>query len=166
MMRVIAAFAVVALAAHGANAQESPRQIAPDRFYPYSGALLPHQSATAIVAPTREHPFGACEPKAHDWVLCLTTTAKQSDGLVEQAEQDVRDALPKRRSLNLYLQKSYGDALGRLDAEWRKFRDSECDALAALERGLPAQVYEARQTCRILRNLERAEALRARYVGG
>jgi uncharacterized protein YecT (DUF1311 family) len=165
MMRGVAALAVAALAAHGAVAQDlPPRQIAPDRFYPYSGALLPHESTT-IVAPTKEHPFGACDPKAHDWAPCLTATARQSDGIVEQAEQDVRDAVAQRRKLNPYLQKAYGDALSRLDAEWRKFRDSECDALAALERGLPAQIYEARQTCRVLRNLERAEALRARYLG-
>jgi uncharacterized protein YecT (DUF1311 family) len=166
MMRAIAACAVVALAAHSATAQDTPpRQIAPDRFYPYSGALLPHESATAIIAPTREQPFGACDPRAHDWVPCLTATARKSDGIVEQAEQDVRDAVTQRRKLNPSLRKAYGDALSRLDAEWRKFRDSECDALAALEQGLPTQVYEARQTCRILRNLERAEALRARYLG-
>ena len=168
-MRLLAAFFLLALPASAAIAQDAPppRVIAPDRFHPYSqGELGLREPPAPILAPTKERPFGACNPRAHDWIACLTATSALSEAIVDEAEQAARAALPRRRNLNPYLQKSYGEALARLDAQWRKFRDAECDALAPLERGLPRQVYEARLTCRIVRNLERGEALKARYGGG
>ena len=161
---VLSALAIVQVRAQGAP---PPRIIAPELFHPYSqGELGPREPPAAIVAPTRERPLGACSQKTHDWIACLTATAARSDQIVEDAEQAAVTDLPQRRPLNPYLKKSYAEAFSRLDAEWRKFRDAECDALAALENGLPPQVYEARLTCRILRNLERGEALKARYSGG
>ena len=168
-MPPLAALFLLTLAAPSASAQEAspPRIIAPDRFHPYSqGELGPRQPPAPIVAPTKERPSGACNPKAHDWIACLTATAAASEEIVDAAEQTARVALSQRRNLNPYLQKSYGEALTRLDAEWRRFRDAECDALAPLERGLPPQVYEARLMCRISRNIERGETLKARYGGG
>jgi len=166
-MRALA-FLGYALAAFAASAQDAPpRQIAPDLFHPYSqGEFSARQPPSAIVAPTLDRPLGACNPKAHDWIPCLTATAAQSEAILDDAEQSVRAALMLRRDLNPYLRKSDGEALARIDEEWRRFRDRECDALALLERGLPPQAYEARLTCRILRNLERAETLKARYRGG
>jgi len=168
-MRLLAALAVsgLAIAPVAAQGAQPPRIIAPELFHPYSqGELGPREPPAPIVAPTRERPFGACVQKSHDWIACLTATAARSDGIVEDAEQAAVAALPNRRPLNPYLKKSYTEALSRLDAEWRKFRDAECDALAALENGLPPQVYEARLVCRIVRNLERGEALKSRYGGG
>ena len=161
---VLATLAVAPVRAQGAP---PPRVIAPELFHPYSqGELGPREAPAAIVAPTRERPLGSCVQKAHDWIACLTGTAARSDQIVEDAEQAAVADLPRRRPLNPYLKKSYTEAFSRLDAEWRKFRDAECDALAALENGLPPQVYEARLVCRIIRNLERGAALKARYLGG
>lgn len=168
-MRLLAALVVSGLAIAPARAQGAPppRVIAPELFHPYSqGELGPREPPAPIIAPTREQPLGACSPKTHDWIACLTATAARSEQVVEDAEQAAVADLPQRRPLNPYLKKSYTEAFSRLDAEWRKFRDAECDALAALENGLPPQVYEARLVCRIIRNLERGEALKARYLGG
>ncbi len=158
---------VAGLSASCAIAQQTPpRQIDPEHFHPFSQGEFAGRSAAPIVMPTKERPFGACDPKAHDWIACLTATAAQSDQIVDEAEQSVRAALEQRRDLNPYMRKARGEALARIDTEWRQFRERECDALAMLERGLPAQVYEARLACRIMRNLERGEALKVRYGGG
>ena len=167
-MRGVAAVLVAGLAAFGARAQSPPpRQIDPEHFHPFSqGELSGRGSAAPIVMPTKERPFGACDPRTHDWIVCLAATAARSDRIVDEAEQSVRAVIENRRELSPYLRNARGEALARIDTDWRKFRDAECDALAMLERGLPAQVYEARLTCRILRNLERGEAMKARYGGG
>jgi len=142
----------------------SPRQIAPDRFQPALDAGQPDgEVRAAIVAPTKERPFGACVMSAHDWIACINATATLSDQSVDEAERRVEGALARRPKLNGFLRQSVAKALARLDADWRAFRDRECQDLALIEHGLPSSIYEARLVCRIRRNLERAEALEARY---
>jgi hypothetical protein len=166
-MRVVLAVLVACLAASGALAQQaSPRQIDPEHFHPSAaGESAAPAPASPIVMPTKERPLGACDPNAHGRVACLIATSRQSDHLIDDAEQSVRAAIDKRHDLNPYLRNSLDEALTRIDNEWRKYRDRECDALAMLERGLPASSYEARLACRIMRNLERGEELQARYGG-
>ena len=46
---------------------------------------------------------------------------------------------------------------------WRVLRERECTDLPLIEAGLNGSLYEKRLVCRIRRDIERVEFLRARY---
>jgi hypothetical protein len=46
---------------------------------------------------------------------------------------------------------------------WRMLRERECADLPLIEAGLTGSLYERRLICRIRRDIERVEFLKARY---
>ena len=171
------AFVWLAVAVSGeARAQDAPapRVIAPERFAPNYRDPPPASTApaapvnaparTPVVAPTRDNPLGNCARDARDWLYCLQATARLADDLLAAAEAKVVDSLETRPRLNAFMKESIAKKLKVLEDDWRALRDRECEDLAQIERGIEGQLYEARQMCRIRRNLERADALAARYI--
>jgi uncharacterized protein YecT (DUF1311 family) len=151
----------------GAGDAPSPRQIAPDRFAPsYRDAPAKAQAEAPIVAPSADHPLGACDRKARDWIACLDATTRLADGAVNEAEARVIASLEKRPSLNSVTRGAIATALKSADEEWRALRERECGVLALVERGVGGALYEARLVCRIRRDVERARALDERYGEG
>jgi len=174
------------LAAAPAHAQDrpSPRQIDPDRFAPMprdAATILPPRAnapvapgsqakptppaPAPIVMPSLEHPFGACDAGARDWLTCLGATAQLSDRAVAEAEARLVAGLAARPRLNPVMRATISKALAGADDAWRALRERECADLALIERGLTGVYYEVRLVCHIRRNLERAEALTSRYSG-
>lgn len=151
-----------------ARAEEAkPRLIDPEHFAPSLREAVPGAAAHApIVAPDSEHPAGACDKRARDWASCLQATARLSDGMVEEAEARASDAIQRRERLNAVMKTSVANALRSAQDEWRALRERECNDLALLENGLEGTLFEIRSLCRIRRNLERAETLKARYGDG
>ena len=181
-------FSVAALACFlfgtSAHSQDPspPRQIDPDHFAPTprdAATIAPHRpyaaapavtppaprAPTPIVMPSRERPFGACDPTAHDWMTCLGATAQRSDRAVTDAEARLIAGLEGRPRLNPVMRETIAKAIVGADEVWRALRERECAELAMIERGVTGAYYEARLVCRIHRNLERAEALTTRYSG-
>ena len=151
-----------------AGAEEAkPRLIDPEHFAPSLRDAVPGVAAQApVVAPDREHPAGACEKRARDWAACLQATARLSEGIVEEAEARASDAIQRRERLNAVVKTSVANALRSAQDEWRALRERECGDLALLETGLEGTLFEIRSLCRIRRNLERAQTLKARYGDG
>ena len=166
MKRCVLALAFV-FAAAGARADDAPapRQVDPERFAPTPREHPTHAAPapSALVAPSREHPLGACEHAARDYLTCLDATARLSDGAVDAAEALVIASLDSRPRLNLVLKASIAKSLKSVEEDWRALRERECGDLVLIERGLEGPLFEARLICRIRRNGERVEALEARY---
>ena len=155
------------LASAGAEETVKPRLIDPQHFAPSLREAVPGEAAHgAVVSPDREHPAGACEKRARDWAACLQATARLSDAVVEEAEARASDAIQRRERLNAVLKTAVASALRSAQDEWRALRERECGDLALLETGLEGTLFEIRALCRIRRNLERAETLKARYGDG
>jgi uncharacterized protein YecT (DUF1311 family) len=158
------------------------RQIAPEMFQPMLGdpnapshkpppppAPAPAPKAVAappppppvVVAPSRERPYGACEPAARDWTICLGDAAQLADREVEQAERSVLAGLEGR--VNPVMADGAARGLRAAGDAWRVLRDRECADLPLIETGLTGSLYERRLMCRIRRDVERVEVLRERY---
>jgi hypothetical protein len=183
----IVAFALVALALAGAaRAQDAPepRQIAPDRFAPSyrdtppprprPPAVVPapvppptpvvaEPPRTPIVTPDDDHPLGACDHAARDFMLCLGGTSRLSEIAVIQAEGRVVDGLDHRPNLSPLMRAAVGRAFHAANDEWRQLRDRECGELTLIEHDLSGPVFEQRLVCRLRRDLERIDTLDERY---
>jgi len=144
-----------------------PRAIAPDLFPPTSaGTAAPAETRADIVAPTEEHPTGACRRGARDWLACLSATATLSDRALDEVETKLADAVGRRPQVNVVMRKLFVKELTEVETDWRALRERECQGLPAFEKASPGPLYELRLTCRIRRNLERIAALQARYGDG
>lgn len=173
------------LGATAAPAQEV-RQIAPELFAPMLGdphavshkpppppkpapALAKPPPAPAppppppVIAPSRERPYGSCEPEARDWAACLGVAAQLADRGVEQAERAALAGLGGRPGVNPVIAEGAARGLRAAGEAWRVLRDRECADLPLIEAGLTGSLYERRLMCRIRRDVERAEVLRERY---
>ena len=115
------------------------------------------------VAPSREHPFGACETGQRDWAACLGVAAQLADKSVEQAEHGVIAALGGHPGVNPVIADGVARGLRSAGEAWRILRDRECSDLPLIESGLTGSLYERRLICRIRRDIERVEFLRERY---
>ena len=116
-----------------------------------------------VVAPSRERPYGSCEPEARDWVACLGVAAQLADHGVEQAERTALTGFSARPGVNPVIADGSARGLRAADDAWRVLRDRECADLPLVEAGLTGSLYERRLMCRIRRDVERAEILRERY---
>ncbi len=175
---VALAFLALAGAAKADDAPQ-PRVIGPDRFQPNlrEAPSKPNAPAkgepasaeppkAAIVMPTFEHPVGACEPAAHDWLACLEATAKLSDNAVDDEVSHLIDSFEHRTSIDFFARVEAKKALKSAEQSWQALRDIECGDLARIERGHVGAYREARLQCRIRRNLERVDMLATRYAEG
>ena len=163
---------------------EEVRQIAPDLFAPmYRDANAPSHKlpppppppppAPAVakapppppppLVPSRDHPYGACEPGQREFAACLGGAAQIADREVEQAEHAVIASLAHRGGVNPVVADSVARGLRNAGEAWRILRDRECSDLPLIESGLDGSLYERRLICRIRRDIERAEFLRLRY---
>jgi hypothetical protein len=162
--------ALAATAAYaGVAAADSipPRPIAPDLVPPAAADSASDSAArSAVVAPSKDRPYGARRRDARDWLACLAATAALSDGLVEAAEQRAREAVGRRLKTNKLLPQTFAKSLDLVDADWRNLRDRECDALAFFENAPPGPIYERRLNCHIRLNLGRAGELDQNYGDG
>ncbi len=116
-----------------------------------------------LVAPSRERPYGACEPEARDWAACLGVAALQADRDVEQAERTAQAGFSGRPGINPVIADGAARGLRAAGEAWRVLRDRECADLPLIETGLNGSLYERRLMCRIRRDVERVEILRERY---
>ena len=163
------------------------RQIAPDLFAPvYSDPNAPSHKpppprptpaptktiaprgaapapTPAAVAPSRQRPYGACEPEAREFVACLGGAAELADREVEQAEHAVLAGLGERPGVNPVVADGAARGLRAAGEAWRMLRDRECADLPLIETGLSGSLYERRLMCRIRRDIERGEFLRRTY---
>jgi uncharacterized protein YecT (DUF1311 family) len=167
------------------------RQIAPDMFAPVyrdphapqhkpppppppkpapapaaTKAAVPKPQPTAALAPSRAHPYGACAPEAPDFVVCLGAAVESADREVEAAEHSTLAGLGVRPGVNPVVADGAARALRAAGGAWRALRDVECADLPLIENGLIGSLYERRLICRIRRDIERVEFLRARYGAG
>jgi hypothetical protein len=115
------------------------------------------------VAPSRDKPYGACEPSAPGWGVCLGGAAQLADHAVEQTEHAVLAALGNRPGVNPVVADGAARGLRAAGDAWRVLRDRECSDLPLIEAGLTGSLYERRLMCRIRRDVERVEFLRQRY---
>jgi uncharacterized protein YecT (DUF1311 family) len=173
------------LCASAARAEEV-RQIAPELFAPMLGDPTapnhkpppppPKPAPVAkpppppsppppppVVAPSRERPYGTCEPEARDWAACLGVAAQLADRGVEQAERTALAGFSGRPGVNPVIADGAARGLRAAGEAWRVLRDRECADLPLIETGLSGSLYERRLMCRIRRDVERVEALRQRY---
>jgi uncharacterized protein YecT (DUF1311 family) len=115
------------------------------------------------VAPSREKPYGACEPGSRDWTPCLGGAAQLADRSVEETERAVLAAIGHRPGVNPVVADGAARGLRAAGEAWRMLRDRECADLPLVEAGLSGSLYEKRLVCRIRRDIDRAESLRAHY---
>jgi uncharacterized protein YecT (DUF1311 family) len=163
------------------------RQIAPDQFAPmYRDANAPQHKlppppppappppptpaatpdptpSPVTAAPSRDRPYGACEPAAPTFVACLGGAAELADKSVEEAEHWTLASLARRPGVNPVVADGAARGLRAAADAWRTLRDRECADLPLIEAGLTGSLYERRLVCRIRRDIERVEFLRARY---
>ena len=118
------------------------------------------------VAPSRDKPYGACEPGARDWAACLGGAAQLADHSVEDAERGVLAAIGHRPGVNPVVADGATRSLHAAGEAWRMLRDRECADLPLVEVGLSGSLYERRLVCRIRRDIDRVEILRERYGDG
>lgn len=116
-----------------------------------------------VVAPSRDKPYGACEPGARDWTPCLGGAAQLADRSVEEAERAVLVAIGRKPGVNPVVADGAARSLRAAGEAWRMLRDRECADLPLVEAGLSGSLYERRLVCRIRRDIDRAETLRERY---
>jgi hypothetical protein len=142
----------------------SPRRIAPELFPPYGPTVADDAPRPAPASvPSKEHPFGSCDRNSRSWLSCLRSTGELSDALVSEAEEQLRLELAQRTDLGLGARQNYSKALELANSQWRSLREQECRELALLEIRRRVQLYEARLTCQIVHNIERADELLSRY---
>jgi uncharacterized protein YecT (DUF1311 family) len=161
------------------------RRIAPDRFAPVYGdpdapahKPPPPPPAPAKLAapapkpepppppaiPSRDRPYGACEPAAPNFVACLAGAVELADRAVEQAEHETLAGIAHRPDINPVVADGVARDLRAAGDAWRMLRDRECADLPLIEAGLDGSLYQRRLVCRIRRDLERVEFLRRRYA--
>ena len=127
--------------------------------------VAPPPPPPPVVAPSRERPWGACNPESRDWATCLGVAAQLADREVEQAERAALAGLGQRPGVNPVIADGAARGLRAAGEAWRVLRDRECADLPLIETGLTGSLYERRLMCRIRRDVERGEVLRERYGG-
>ena len=115
------------------------------------------------VTPSRDKPFGACEPDAHDFAACLGGAVALADQSVEATERAVIASFGQRAGVNPVIADGAARGLRAAGDAWRILRDRECADLPLVEAGLTGSLYERRLVCRIRRDIDRVEILKQRY---
>ena len=128
-----------------------------------STAAKPRRPLAAAIVPSRDRPFGACDPGANDFVVCLGAALSLADRAVEDGERAVLASLGGRPGVNPLIAETAARSLKAADDAWRILRDRECNDLPLIEAGLDGSLYERRLRCRLRRDIDRAEFLRERY---
>ena len=97
--------------------------------------------------------------------MCLNAAADLADREVEKTERAVVADFSDRDDVNPVMADNATRGLKAAGDAWRTMRDRECSDLPLVETGLSGSLYERRLICRIRRDVERVEALRAHYGG-
>jgi uncharacterized protein YecT (DUF1311 family) len=132
---------------------------------PKAVAATPSPPPEAAAAPSRAKPYGECAPTARDFIACLGGAATLADKSVEAAEHAVLGSLNGRPGINPVVADGAARGLRAAGEAWRMLRDRECADLPLIEAGLNGSLYERRLICRIRRDIDRVEFLKARYGG-
>jgi uncharacterized protein YecT (DUF1311 family) len=139
-----------------------PAPTSPPPAKPSPSAAASRPPAPAPI-PSREKPFGICEPSANDFVVCLGAALSLADRAVDDAERAVLASLGGRPGVNPLIAETAARSLKAADDAWRILRDRECNDLPLIEAGLEGSIYERRLRCRLRRDIDRVEFLRVRY---
>jgi uncharacterized protein YecT (DUF1311 family) len=145
----------------GASGEEI-RRIAPHQF-PEMRTDPASRTVSGQVEPSLERPFGHCTREQSNWIFCLQAAARATDSRLDQTVERVAKALATNDAFGPYQRQAFERALKEADRRFRALRDHECQALALSEPEVRGELFEARLTCQIHRNLERVAALTGRY---
>lgn len=138
------------------------RRIAPGQFPEMRLEAAP-RPATEPVEPTAERPFGPCSREQSNWIFCLQAAARASDARLGQTVDQIARMLAGNAAFGPFQRQAFERALHEADRRFRALRDHECQALVLSEPDVQGELFEARLTCQIRRNLERIATLVARY---
>ncbi|WP_439575615.1 lysozyme inhibitor LprI family protein [Phreatobacter sp.] len=147
--------------ASGASGTEI-RRIAPGQFPEMRLEATP-RTAAEPVEPTPERPFGHCSRDQSNWIFCLQAIARASDSRLDETVDQVAHNLAGNQAFGPFQRQAFERAVREADRRYRALRDHECQALVLSEPDVQGELFEARLTCRIRRNLERITVLQTRY---
>jgi hypothetical protein len=146
-------------------AGQTPRRIAPELFPDYGVRAEPQPAAPRIELPSDTRPLGACarDMSAAIWLRCLRETASATDDALVGTVETIKASFEQRMDVTPVLRAAWSRGLDESLTRWRALRDYECGQLALAEPQATRDLLEARNTCLINRNRERAAELLRRY---
>lgn len=153
---------LIACPAGAAASGPEIRRIAPGQFPEMRLEATPRPT-TAPVEPTLERPFGHCSRDQSNWIFCLQAAARASETRLGETVEQVARTLAGNEAFGPFQRQAFERDLREADRRFRALRDHECQALVLSEPDVQGELFEARLTCQIHRNLERIATLLARY---
>ena len=97
------------------------------------------------------------------WLKCLRDTATVLDAKIDERVSSFAGQIESRPGINPARARHWRAALEKAQEKWREFRNYECSQVAASERGLGVDGYEAQLLCTLRTGLARRSDLTRRY---